>query len=44
SNDDFADSSTNPGGPEFNGLSDKGRALVAEANRLGLIIDLSHAS
>nr|WP_175498010.1 dipeptidase [Dokdonella immobilis] len=43
-NDDFADSSTNPGGPEFNGLSDKGRALVAEANRLGLIIDLSHAS
>jgi membrane dipeptidase len=44
SNDDFADSSTNPGGPEFNGLSVKGRALVAEANRLGLIIDLSHAS
>jgi membrane dipeptidase len=44
SNDDFADSSTNPGGPEYNGLSDKGRALVAEANRLGLIIDLSHAS
>lgn len=44
SNDDFADSSTNPGGPEFNGLSGKGRALLAEANRLGLVIDLSHAS
>lgn len=44
SNDDFADSSTNPGGAEFNGLSEKGRALVAAANRLGLVIDLSHAS
>jgi membrane dipeptidase len=44
SNNDFADSSTHSGGPEFNGLSDKGRALVAEANRLGLILDLSHAS
>ena len=43
-NDDFADSSTNPGGAEFNGLSEKGRALVAEANRLGLVLDLSHAS
>lgn len=44
SNNDFADSATNPDGAEFHGLSDKGRALVAEANRLGLIIDLSHSS
>lgn len=44
SNNDFADSSTDSAGPEFNGLSDKGRALVDAANRLGLILDLSHAS
>ena len=44
SNNDFADSSTDSGGPEFDGLSAKGRSLVAEANRLGLILDLSHAS
>lgn len=44
SNNDFADSATNPDGAEFGGLSDKGRALVADANRLGLIIDLSHSS
>lgn len=43
-NNDFADSSTDPNGPEWNGLSDKGRALVAEANRLGIVIDQSHAS
>lgn len=43
-NNDFADSSTDPNGPEWNGLSDKGRALVAEANRLGILIDQSHAT
>ena len=43
-NNDFGDSSTDPAGPEWNGLSDKGRALVAEANRLGLVLDVSHAS
>jgi membrane dipeptidase len=41
-NNEFADSSTAP--PEWNGLSPKGRALVAEANRLGIVIDQSHAS
>lgn len=44
SNNDFADSATNPEGAEFKGLSDKGRALLADANRLGLIVDLSHSS
>jgi len=41
-NNEFADSSTAP--PEWNGLSPQGRALVAEANRLGILIDQSHAS
>ena len=43
---DFADSAgmgTEPEG-EHGGLSDKGRALIAEANRLGIILDQSHAS
>jgi membrane dipeptidase len=43
-NNDFGDSSTDPNGPEWNGLSPLGRALVAEANRLGIILDASHAS
>ncbi len=41
-NNDFADSATDK--PEWNGLSDKGRAFVAEANRLGIVIDASHSS
>ncbi len=44
SNNAFADSSTDAKGPEWNGLSPAGRALVAEANRLGMVIDQSHAS
>ncbi|MEZ5461588.1 dipeptidase [Dokdonella sp.] len=44
SNNDFADSSTNPTGAEWKGLSPKGRALVEAANRMGILIDLSHAS
>jgi len=44
SNNDLADSSTDPRGPEWRGLSDKGRAFVAEANRLGVVLDASHAS
>ena len=41
-NNDFADSATDK--PEWHGLSPKGRALVAEANRLGIVLDQSHAS
>ncbi|WP_261270721.1 dipeptidase [Sphingomonas sp. LC-1] len=39
---DLADSATDK--PEWNGLSPKGKAFVAEANRLGILIDCSHAS
>lgn len=42
SNNDIADSSNDK--PEWNGLSPKGKALVAEANRLGIVLDQSHAS
>jgi len=41
-NNDFADSATDA--PEWRGLSEKGRALLAEMNRLGVIPDPSHAS
>jgi membrane dipeptidase len=44
SNNDLADSATDPKGPEWNGLSPLGRQFVAEANRLGIVIDASHAS
>src|SRR5207302_1521264 len=40
----FADSATDPKGPEWHGLSPLGKNLVAEANRLGVILDASHAS
>lgn len=43
-NNDFADSATDPKGPEWHGLSPLGKQLVAEANRLGIILDASHAS
>lgn len=43
-NNDVADSSTDPRGAEWGGLSPLGREFVAEANRLGLILDASHAS
>lgn len=43
-NNDLADSSTDAKGPEWGGLSPKGKAFVAEANRLGILIDASHAS
>mgnify|MGYP001485667490 FL=1 len=43
-NNDFGDSSTDPAGAEWNGLSPAGKALVQEANRLGILLDASHAS
>ena len=42
-NNQFADSSTDPLGPRWNGLSPLGRQLVQKANDLGMIIDASHA-
>jgi membrane dipeptidase len=41
-NNDFADSSTDA--PEWHGLSERGRELVGAANRLGMVLDASHAS
>jgi membrane dipeptidase len=43
-NNDVADSSTDPRGAEWNGLSPFGRHVVAECNRLGIVLDASHAS
>lgn len=43
-NNQFADSSTDPGGPKWHGLSPLGEQLLAEANREGFIIDASHSS
>ncbi|MBI2815253.1 MAG: membrane dipeptidase [Opitutae bacterium] len=43
-NNDIADSSTDPRGPEWGGLSPLGREVVAECNRRGVVVDASHAS
>lgn len=41
-NNDFADSATDK--PEWGGLSPKGKELLAEMNRLGVVPDPSHSS
>lgn len=43
-NNDICDSSTDRNGPEHNGLSDFGRKVVAEMNKFGIIVDVSHIS
>lgn len=42
-NNQFADSSTDPNGPKWNGLSPLGQELIRRANALGMIVDMSHA-
>lgn len=43
-NNDICDSSGDEEGPRWNGLSPFGEAVVAEMNRLGIIVDVSHLS
>ncbi len=43
-NNELGDSATDPRGPEWGGLSPLGKQFVAEANRMGILLDASHSS
>jgi membrane dipeptidase len=40
----IGDSSTDPDGPLYGGLSDFGKKVIPEMNRLGILIDVSHVA